>query len=133
MRIHLSATVLLLTFSAVYKPNYIEVIILLFCIGFVIISEMLNTSIEAITNYKSPEKSDAARIAKDVAAGAVAVSAMISLAVGCIIFIKPQKLYETWNYFIAHPIALIGYLFLIALCVAFIFKGPRFFIKKKDK
>lgn len=49
--------------------------------------EMLNTAIEAVVDLASPEHHHLARVAKDVAAGAVLMAAFGSLVVAAYIFI----------------------------------------------
>lgn len=58
-------------------------------VGFVIVSEMLNTSIEAAMNHATTEFHPQVKIVKDVAAGAVLISAMTSVAVGLLILGPP--------------------------------------------
>ena len=53
----------------------------------VISLEMINTSIEAIVDLCSPQFHPLAKIAKDVAAGAVLVVAFFSAVIGLMIFI----------------------------------------------
>jgi diacylglycerol kinase len=52
----------------------------------VIVSEMINTSLEAIVDLITKEHRVQAKIAKDVAAGMVLVGAAGSIVVGLIIF-----------------------------------------------
>lgn len=56
-------------------------------IGIVISLELVNTSIEQVVDIAMPEKNEKAKIAKDVAAGAVLAVAIISAIIGLIIFI----------------------------------------------
>lgn len=63
-----------------------EIVIVLLTVGSVIITEMMNTVVEAIVDMVSPEFHPLAKIAKDVAAGAVLISAVISLLVGYLLF-----------------------------------------------
>ncbi len=51
----------------------------------VICAELLNTSIEHVVDLLSPEKNEIAKLAKDIAAGAVLVTAFGSLVIGYII------------------------------------------------
>ena len=63
-----------------------EILILLVTISSVLITEMLNTVVEKVVDIVSPEVHPLAKIAKDVAAGAVLISAIVSLLVGYILF-----------------------------------------------
>src|SRR3990167_4559839 len=64
-----------------------EWLFLVFTIGVVIIAEAFNTAIEIDINLTSPEYHPYARDTKDVAAGAVLISAILSIVVACFIFL----------------------------------------------
>lgn len=55
--------------------------------GFVLATEALNTAIEIDMNLTSPEYHPYARDTKDVAAGAVLISAITAIVIGLIIFL----------------------------------------------
>ncbi|WP_125152556.1 diacylglycerol kinase [Clostridium rectalis] len=88
MRIHMIATLLVLTACFFYDLSKGELLIILITITMVITAELINTAIEfaidATTNYYHP----LVKIAKNVAAGAVLVTAINAFAVGYIIFWK---------------------------------------------
>ena len=50
------------------------------------VAEALNTAIEAVVDLASPERHPLAGQAKDVAAGAVLISALGSIAIACLVF-----------------------------------------------
>lgn len=58
-----------------------------FAIAIVIITEMLNTAIEKLTDMVSPEINPKAKVVKDLAAGAVLVASVVAAIVGLLIFI----------------------------------------------
>jgi len=87
VRFHLVAGIFVLTLSVVLKLNQIEFLMVLFAIFFVIITEMVNTAIEEMTNLIIKEHRMEAKIAKDVAAAAVLLSAVFALIVGIVIFV----------------------------------------------
>jgi diacylglycerol kinase (ATP) len=64
----------------------LEVIALLVAISFVVITEMFNTAIEHVVDLVTDEEDPRARIAKDVAAGAVLVAAVNAIAVAYLVF-----------------------------------------------
>jgi len=64
-----------------------EILILLLTIASVFITEMMNTVVEAVVDIVSPEVHPLAKIAKDVAAGAVLIATIVSLLVGYILFV----------------------------------------------
>lgn len=85
-RIHLVAAVIVVILSIVFKVGVFEMGILGVMILLVISTEMINTSIEEMTNLISREHSKEAKIAKDVAAGMVLLTSIGSVIVGVLIF-----------------------------------------------
>ena len=86
-RIHVVSAVLALIAAYFLKFSSLEWLILSITIFLVIIFELLNTVLEALVNLISPELNPEAKIAKDVSAAAVLVSAIFSVIVGAILFI----------------------------------------------
>lgn len=86
MRIHMVTALLILTLCFFYDLKKVELLIITITITMVITAELINTAIEAAidatTNYYHP----LAKIAKNVAAGAVLVTAVNAVFVGFIIF-----------------------------------------------
>ena len=64
-----------------------EWLALVFAIGFVIVTEAINTAIEFDIDLTSPEEHPFARDTKDVAAAAVLISALTAIAIGLIVFL----------------------------------------------
>lgn len=87
MRIHLFITVLVVIFGLVFKITYTEWLVCVLCFAVVMTAEMINTAIEAIVDLVSPSRHELARKAKDVAAGAVLLSAILSAIAGLMIFV----------------------------------------------
>jgi undecaprenol kinase len=56
-------------------------------IALVVCAELLNTAIEALADHLHPQRHDAIKRTKDVAAGAVLVSSLGALAVGVAFFV----------------------------------------------
>ncbi len=86
MRIHFVIAVLVLFSSVFFHLSKVETLILFITIALVIIAEMINTSIEATIDLITDKYHELAKIAKNVAAGAVLVSAVNSIIVAYIIF-----------------------------------------------
>ncbi len=64
-----------------------EWIAVMLCIAMVISLEMINASIEKLCDLVEPTVHPAIKMIKDIAAGAVLVSAVVSLIIGIIIFL----------------------------------------------
>jgi len=86
MRIHflVAAVVLVVAFSA--GVSKLELIALLLAIAFVLIAEMINTAIEGAIDVATTSFDPMAKLAKDIAAGAVLIATVNALAIGYIIF-----------------------------------------------
>ncbi len=93
IRIHVAAATLVLFLALFLKFSAIEFCILLFAIALVIVSEMLNTAIEfALDSIYHNRYSKMVGMAKDISAGAVMFSTIVSVIIGIILF--GQKLLE---------------------------------------
>lgn len=85
-RIHAIAALIALTAGFVLKISASEWIFLVGVISLVFICELINTSIEALADFISPEKHQQIKKVKDLAAAAVFISAFAALITGIIIF-----------------------------------------------
>ncbi|WMJ23408.1 diacylglycerol kinase family protein [Paludicola sp. MB14-C6] len=133
MRIHLCMAVFVTLFSYLFGVSYIEYLILIICIAIVITGEMVNTAIETLTNLESPSYHYLAKIAKDVAAGAVFIAASVSVVVGIVIFFKPQQLWNTLLLIFTNPLNVIILIILLILSFLFIFNGTQLVGEPKTK
>ena len=87
MKIHIAIMIIVIIFGIMLKISKVEWIICVVLFGLVISMELINTAIENTVDLITKEKNEQAKIAKDVAAGAVLVSAIASAIIGLIIFI----------------------------------------------
>jgi undecaprenol kinase/diacylglycerol kinase (ATP) len=92
-RIHTLLAILVVIFAVVLDISVLEWIAVIFCIAFVITMEMLNTAIEKLCDVVHKELHPDIKRVKDIAAGAVLVSAIFSLMTGLIIFLPKMILY----------------------------------------
>ena len=76
IRVHLVITVGVLLLVAYLQLTRLEMTVLVLTITMVLAAEMFNTAIETVVDLVSPEYHPLAKIAKDVAAGAVLVCAL---------------------------------------------------------
>jgi diacylglycerol kinase (ATP) len=86
LRIHFAAGTAVLVVSFYLGVNRHDLLILFFAISLVLITEMVNTAIEAAVDLYTNTFHPLARIAKNVAAGAVLVSAVNAVLVGVFVF-----------------------------------------------
>ena len=86
MRIHFGIAVFVLIFALVVNVTKLELIALLISITFVLIAEMLNSAVEAAIDIATTSFDPMAKLAKDVAAGAVLIATTNAIAVGYLVF-----------------------------------------------
>lgn len=86
MKIHFLVAIVVLGASLFFDLTRMEVLILFLTISVVIIAEMINTAIEATIDLITDKYHVFAKIAKNVAAGAVLIAAINSIIVGYLIF-----------------------------------------------
>jgi diacylglycerol kinase len=86
-RIHFMAAIAVIFAGIILKINPFEWSLVILVIGIVFLTELLNSSLEALADLVNPEWNESIRKAKDYAAAAVLISAIISVVVGALIFI----------------------------------------------
>lgn len=125
MRIHLTVALFVLEFSFFYGVNRDHYAMLFMMFGLVLTAEMLNTAIEALVNLETQSFAPLARVAKDVAAGAVFVLAIAAVIVAILIFGDMPKLMAAATMIMDHPLLLIGFVLEIILAYFFIFRWEK--------
>lgn len=88
IKIQLVIAIIVVIAAIVLKLNTTECIFLCFATMLVIITEVINTAIETVVNLCTDKYHKLAKIAKDVAAGAVLLSALNAVIVAVLIFIS---------------------------------------------
>jgi diacylglycerol kinase (ATP) len=86
MRLHVLAAVVVLSAALFFQIGRFEFIALLCAITFVFVAELANTAIEATVDLATEGLDPMAKVAKDVAAGAVFVAAVNAVLIGYIVF-----------------------------------------------
>lgn len=80
-------SVLAITLSLILKISFLELSIIFIMIAIVLVLEIINTITENIMDFLCKDYNLNVKIIKDMAAGAVLVSAFIAIIVGLLIFI----------------------------------------------
>jgi len=86
MRIHFGIAFVVIVVALVENVTKLELIALLISIGFVLIAEMINTAVEAAIDIATTSFDPMAKLAKDIAAGAVLIASVNAVAVGYLVF-----------------------------------------------
>jgi len=84
--IHFAVAALVLVAAVGFGASRIELAVLLLAITFVLVAELVNTAVEAAVDVASTSFDPMAKLAKDIAAGAVLVAALNAIAVGYLVF-----------------------------------------------
>lgn len=71
----------------IFNISSTEWMIQLTVCGLVLVAEALNTAVEKVADFIHPEFHHKIGVIKDVAAGAAGLAAIISLIIGCIIYV----------------------------------------------
>jgi diacylglycerol kinase (ATP) len=86
MRLHLVAAVVVLVAAIWIGVSKLELIALLLAISFVFIAEMINSALEQAIDVATTSFDPLAKLAKDVAAGAVLIATVNAIAIGYLVF-----------------------------------------------
>ncbi|HZO33606.1 MAG TPA: diacylglycerol kinase [Gaiellaceae bacterium] len=86
MRIHFAVAVIVLVLALIVNVTKLELIALLLSITFVLIAEMINSAIEGAIDIATTSFDPMAKLAKDIAAGAVLLASVNALAIGYLVF-----------------------------------------------
>src|SRR5207244_974244 len=82
MRLHFLVAFVVVIVALVVNVTKLELIVLLISIAFVLITEMINSAVEAAIDIATTSFDPMAKLAKDIAAGAVLIAAANAVAVG---------------------------------------------------
>jgi diacylglycerol kinase (ATP) len=86
MRIHFALAVAVLAVAIAVGVSKLELIALLIAIAFVLVAEMINTAVEGVIDVSTTAFDPMAKLAKDIAAGAVLIAAVNAVAIGYLVF-----------------------------------------------
>ena len=86
-RIHFIAAFITVFIAFWLKISAIEWVAIVFAIGFVITLEIINSAIENMADFISPEKHEMIKKIKDLSAAGVLVGSITSLIIGIIVFL----------------------------------------------
>lgn len=87
MRFHLASSIIVLGASYYFSITRLEWLIIIFAIGGMFSLEMINSAIERAVDLVTVKEHPLAKHAKDMAAGAVLIYAIISVVIGAAIFL----------------------------------------------
>ncbi|MDQ2886369.1 MAG: diacylglycerol kinase family protein [Chloroflexota bacterium] len=97
VRVHTFIGSLAILMGILLRISAIEFAMIFIAITGVFIAEMFNTVIELAIDLSTPEYHPLAKIAKDVAAGAVLLNAVLAIIIGLFVFVP-----HLWTLLISH-------------------------------
>jgi diacylglycerol kinase (ATP) len=86
LRIHFLAAVLVFGGAIAVGVTRLQLIALVLAVAFVLVAEMLNTAIEGVIDVSTTSFDPNAKLAKDIAAGAVLIASITAVAIGFLVF-----------------------------------------------
>lgn len=89
MKFHFTAALIVLLLALFFDLSRLDILFIILAITLILVAELINTAIEKAVDLAMPELHPIAKIAKDVAAGAVLVTAIFAVVVGLIVFFEP--------------------------------------------
>lgn len=87
LKFHFLAGILIIILGLVLQISKTDWITLIILIGFVIAVELTNTAVEVVVDGLTQDQHPAAKVAKDISAGAVLVASVTAAVAGILIFL----------------------------------------------
>lgn len=87
MKIHCAAMILVIIAGIILKLPAYKWCICFILFGLIMALELVNTAVEAVVDLVTEERKPLAKIAKDTAAGAVLIAAIMAAVTGLVLFI----------------------------------------------
>ncbi|MBR2563559.1 MAG: diacylglycerol kinase family protein [Paenibacillus sp.] len=89
VRVHTGVAILMCAAGFFFHISRTDWMFVLAAVFLVLITELMNTAVEAAVDLAQPNIHPLAKAAKDTAAGAVLLAAVFAVIVGCFVFFKP--------------------------------------------
>ena len=83
--IHVPATIAVLVLAYLKQLDRVSVCLLVGCIALVWVSELINSSIEALARAVTDQPNEQVRMSLDIASGAVLIASLTAMVVGAIL------------------------------------------------
>ena len=131
MRFHTVAALYVLIFARFFNFSRGEYILILLTVCAVMAAEAVNTAIEELCDRVCSEKDEHIRNAKDAAAGAVLIAAIIAAVIGIVLFSDRKGWINAWKYYSGSVLHSVMLGVLSVLSILFIIFVPK--KKRKEK
>lgn len=114
-RFHIITLIIVLTVTLFLRLSLVEELLIIIAISIVLIAELFNTAVENLADLYTPRYHELAKRTKDIAAGAVLISALLAVIIG--FFIVFRKLEKPFTLSIFNTIYSKQYIAFIALAL----------------
>lgn len=129
LRIHFAVAIMVLVAGFIWNLSRPELMLLAFAITLVIMAELFNTAVETVVDLVTTDYHPLAKVAKDVAAGAVLVAAANAALCGVMLFLDIEALRARLHYppERGNPVQVfaVGFVLLLLLLVIWKVKGGK--------
>ncbi len=127
LRYHFISAAVVLFFSYLVGVSKAELVIIALAVILVLAAEMMNSAIEAVVDILSPEYSEKARVAKDIAAGAVLITAFGAAVLGYVLlFPYVKKIFSEGFHIAKHSMEEISFIAFVLVLIAVIIAKSHF-------
>ncbi|WP_145045684.1 diacylglycerol kinase family protein [Paenibacillus xylanexedens] len=89
VRVHTGVALIMCAAGFFFGISRTDWMFVLTAIFLVLVTELMNTAVEAAVDLAHPDIHPLAKAAKDTAAGAVLLAAVFAVIIGCVVFFKP--------------------------------------------
>ena len=121
-RVHIVMMLYVIFFSVIGRAEKSDVASFVLCFGIMLSAELINTAFELLCDEVTEQYSERIRDVKDIAAGAVLVSAIASAVVGLMTFLSPAVFGNVMTCFSQHIWVAVAFLISVPIAVLFIFR-----------
>lgn len=134
MRFHLVAGIYVIFFvTKFYTLSVCETAVLILTISLVFITEILNTVLERVCDTITKEYNKNIEFIKDVAAGAVLVSAIASVIIAFLLLFDVAVFKEIISYYSNNTVPLIALIICTIIALCFVTIKPEWYLNKPKK
>ncbi len=120
-------------FSFFYNLSRMQWAVIIVLIASVMVAEIFNTCLEQLCNLNTDSYDPIAKIAKDIAAGAVLVLAFAAATVALLFYFDLEIIGNIVSYFLCNPVILVLFIISFATAILFICFGPTGFLRAYHK
>ncbi len=124
MRVHSVVSLCVIFLSLFFKLSAERYCILGLVMSFVIVTEVINSSLESLIDLCAKEYNSTAKAAKDMAAGAVLIASIVAVIVGMILFSDIEGYKRLYRFCVGYPWIIFPGVICAVIGYFYVFLGP---------